>query len=141
MPHRKSRIGAIAAHCRLSPRRFGKLFREQVGMSPKRYARLQRFRRVVARAHGQPRVDWAGIATDCGFHQPHLVHEIRAFSGMTPGAYLARSGDWPAHVPLGWESLPRERPWPRLAATKQHRGHGRSHRHFRNLQDADGPWR
>lgn len=97
-----ARIGAVAAHCRLSPRRFGELFREQVGMSPKRYARLQRFRRVVARAHGQPRVDWAGIAADCGFHdQPHLVHEFRAFSGMTPGAYLARSSDWPAHVPLG----------------------------------------
>ena len=95
------RIGAIAAHCRLSPRRFGELFREQVGMSPKRYARLQRFRRVIARAHGQPRVDWAGIAADCGLHdQPHLVHEFRAFSGMTPSTYLARSGEWPAHVPL-----------------------------------------
>jgi AraC-like DNA-binding protein len=95
------RIGAVAADCRLSPRRFGELFREQVGMSPKRYARLQRFRRVIAQAHGQPRVDWAGIAADCGLHdQSHLVHEFRAFSGMTPGAYLARSNEWSAHVPL-----------------------------------------
>lgn len=101
------RIGAIAAHCRLSSRRLGELFREQVGMSPKRYARLQRFRRVIAQAHGQPRVDWAGIAADCGFHdQPHLVHEFRAFSAMTPGAYLARSGQWSAHVPLECESRP-----------------------------------
>lgn len=96
------RIGAIAAHCRLSPRRFGELFREQVGLSPKRYARLQRFRRAAAQAHAGPGVDWAGIAADCGFHdQPHLVHEFRAFSGMTPGAYVARRGQWHAHVPLG----------------------------------------
>ncbi|MEZ0472518.1 helix-turn-helix domain-containing protein [Luteimonas salinilitoris] len=95
------RIGAIAAHCRMSPRRFGELFREQVGMSPKRYARLRRFRRVVAQVHRQQAVDWAGVAVDCGFHdQPHLAHEFRAFSGMTPGEYARRQGRWPDHVPL-----------------------------------------
>ena len=95
------RIPAIAADCRMSPRRFGELFREQVGMAPKRYARLQRFRRVVAQAHRRERVEWAWVAADCGFHdQAHLVHEFRAFSGMTPTAYLARQGEWPAHVPL-----------------------------------------
>lgn len=95
------RIDAIAAHCRLSPRRFGEVFREQVGMSPKRYARLQRFRRVVAEVRRNATVDWAGVAADCGFHdQPHLVHEFRAFAGMTPGAYLAHRGRWAGHVPL-----------------------------------------
>lgn len=95
------RIDAIAAHCRLSPRRFGELFREQIGLSPKRYARLQRFRRAVVQAHAGPGIDWASIAADCGFHdQPHLVHEFRAFSGMTPSAYVARCGHWNAHVPL-----------------------------------------
>ena len=95
------RIPAIAAECRMSPRRFGELFREQVGMAPKRYARLQRFRRVVAQAHRRERVEWAGVAADCGFHdQAHLVHEFRAFSGMAPTAYLARQGEWSGHVPL-----------------------------------------
>ena len=95
------RIDAVAAHCRLSPRRFGEVFREQVGMSPKRYVRLRRFQDVVARAHGRRRVEWAAIAADCGFHdQPHLTHEFRAFSGMTPGAYLAGQGPWAAHIPI-----------------------------------------
>jgi len=94
------RMPAIAAHCRMSPRRFGELFREQVGMSPKRYARLQRFHDVVAQVHRRARVDWAGIAVDGGFHdQAHLIHEFRAFAGMTPTAYLARQGPWPTHVP------------------------------------------
>ena len=96
-----SRIPAIAATCRLSPRRFGALFREQVGMAPKRYARLQRFHHVVAQVHRHERVAWAEVAADGGFHdQAHLVHEFRAFSGMTPGTYLARQGEWPGHVPL-----------------------------------------
>ena len=95
------RIGAIAAHCRLSPRRFGTVFREQVGMSPKRYARLQRFRGLVAGAARGPAVDWAGLAADCGFHdQPHLVHEFRAFSGLTPTAWQAMRGPHVNHVPL-----------------------------------------
>ena len=95
------RIPAVAAECRISPRRFGELFREQVGMAPKRYARLQRFRRVAAQAHRRERVEWAAVAADGGFHdQAHLVHEFRAFSGMTPTAYLARRGEWPGHVPL-----------------------------------------
>lgn len=95
-------IGTIAAHCRLSPRRFGELFREQVGMSPKRYARLQRFRRVVAQVHGHRTVDWAGVAVDGGFYdQPHLVHEFRAFSGLTPMAWLAMRGPHDSHIPIG----------------------------------------
>lgn len=95
------RVGAIAADCGCSPRRFGELFRERVGMSPKRYARLQRFHRVVASTQGVGRIDWAGVAADCGFHdQPHLVREFRTFSGFTPTAYLAQRGPWPGHIPL-----------------------------------------
>jgi AraC-like DNA-binding protein len=96
------RIGAVAAHCRLSPRRFGQLFREQVGMSPKRYARVQRFRRLVAQVHRNRAVDWAGLAADGGFHdQSHLVHEFHAFAGLTPTAYLAIRGQHAGHVPIG----------------------------------------
>src|SRR3546814_14995087 len=88
------RIGAVAALCRLSPRSLGQLFREQVGMSPKRYARLQRFRRLVAQVHHDRTVDWAGVAVDGGYHdQPQRVHEFRAFAGLTPTAWS------PSHCP------------------------------------------
>lgn len=94
-------IAGIVRDSGLSQRRFGALFREHVGMGPKRYARLLRFRAVVAGAYARRRVDWARVAADCGFHdQPHLVHEFRAFSGMTPGAYLAAGGYYDNHVPL-----------------------------------------
>lgn len=94
------RIPALAAGCGMAPRRFGALFREQVGMSPKRYARLQRFHGVVTAAHGA-RVDWAGLAVDGDFHdQAHLAHEFRAFCGMSPGAWLAQRDPRTRHVAL-----------------------------------------
>jgi AraC-like DNA-binding protein len=95
------RIDRVARDCGLSPRRLSALFNEHVGLAPKRYARLQRFHRVVGLAHRRQRIDWADVAADCGFHdQPHLVREFRAFSGLTPTAYLSRKGPWRNHLPL-----------------------------------------
>lgn len=95
------RIGGIVDASGLSARRFGTLFREQVGIGAKRYARLQRFRATVASVtRGQP-IEWARVAADCGFHdQPHLVREFREFSGMTPSAYLAQRGPFVNHIAL-----------------------------------------
>ena len=97
-------VTCIAAICReigLSPRRLGTIFREHVGMSPKRYARLQRFRAAAESARRGGRVEWSRVAADCGFYdQPHLVREFREFSGMTPSAYLAQRGEYANHVPL-----------------------------------------
>ena len=92
-------IGALAGELGLSPRRFGALFVEQVGLGPKRYARLRRFQVVIAQVHRRHTVDWARVAADAGFHdQPHLVREFRAFAGLSPTQYLARQGDYANHV-------------------------------------------
>lgn len=96
-----TRIGDACRDLDMSPRRFGSLFREHVGMSPKRYARLQRFRAVVDGVHSGRNIEWSRVAADCGFYdQPHLVREFRAFAGMTPSAYVARRGSYVNHVPL-----------------------------------------
>lgn len=96
-----ARIGEVVRTCEVSPRRFGMLFREHVGLGPKRYARLLRFRQVIDAAHPAAEIDWAGLAADCGFHdQPHLVREFRAFCGMTPTEYADRRGPYLNHVPL-----------------------------------------
>lgn len=95
------RIGALARDAGVSERRLGRLFRRQVGFGPKQYARLLRFRAVVARVHGQQRVDWAGIAADGGYcDQAHLAHEFRRFAGVTPGAFMALRGPYPNHLAL-----------------------------------------
>jgi AraC-like DNA-binding protein len=95
------RVGALVAATGLSTRRFGTLFREQVGVGAKQFARMQRFRAVLASVQCGRRVEWARVAADCGFHdQPHLVREFREFAGMTPTAYVAQRGPYVNHIAL-----------------------------------------
>jgi AraC-like DNA-binding protein len=95
------RIPAIANYVGLSERRFTQLFRRHVGMAPKQYARLMRFRAVVDLAHRQSCVDWSAVAVDCGYSdQPHLSHEFRQFAGVTPTAFMQRRGPYINHLLL-----------------------------------------
>ena len=97
-----ARIGALLREIGVSERRLGQLFRRQVGYGPKQYARLLRFRAVVAQVHGLARVDWAGVAIDGGYcDQAHLAHEFRRFAGVTPSAFMAQRGPYPDHLALG----------------------------------------
>lgn len=96
-----ARIDALVETSGYSARRFGELFRAQVGIGAKRFARLARFRGVVDLAARGGRIDWTRLAADCGFHdQPHLVREFRAFAGMTPSAYLGQRGTDVNHIAL-----------------------------------------
>jgi AraC-like DNA-binding protein len=96
-----ARIGSLVRETGLSEYRFGRLFRRQVGMGPKRYARLLRFRAVVETVHRCGTADWSRVAADGGYgDQPHLVHEFREFAGMTPTAFMAARGPYVNHLPL-----------------------------------------
>ena len=54
VPHTRSVLD-VTRHAGLSRRRFAQLFREQVGLTPKLYCRLRRFRQVVGQiASGAP---------------------------------------------------------------------------------------
>ena len=98
------RIRALAATARdlgWSPRQLGERFRQQVGITPKRYLRLKRFHRVIAATDARERIDWAGLSLDCGYHdQAHMAHEFREFSGLSPAAYSRQRGPWSSHIAL-----------------------------------------
>jgi len=72
----------------LSHTRFIQLFRENVGLTPKLFYRVRRFRTLPDRiGKGMP-VNWAELAVDCGyFDQAHLIRDFRAFAGITPLEY------------------------------------------------------
>lgn len=78
-------IRRIQADTGLSHTRFIQLFREHVGLTPKLFCRVRRFRNVVSRLEKGMPVNWAQLAVDCGyFDQAHLIRDFRAFAGMTP---------------------------------------------------------
>jgi len=64
-------------------------FREQIGVTPKLYARLHRFRRVVTLLN-QGTEPLAEIALSAGYYdQPHMNAEFRELSGFSPREFLA----------------------------------------------------
>jgi AraC-like DNA-binding protein len=80
-----ARTRDLAAHLGLSQRHFIKLFSNQVGVTPKLFARVQRFQRAADLTRSSSTPDWADIAAACGyFDQSHLIHDFQSLSGLTP---------------------------------------------------------
>ena len=78
----------LADAARLCPRQFRRICLERTGISPKRLARILRFRNAVALATPSRRGDWAEVALECGYYdQAHLINEFREFSGVAPGNF------------------------------------------------------
>lgn len=83
-------VGEVAAQLGLSRRRLIEIFTEDVGITPKRYARVRRFQHALAlatRARTAP--SWGRLALECGyFDQAHLCREWTALTGVSPGKFL-----------------------------------------------------
>jgi len=91
-------IGRLALETGHSRKRLIRAFRHQIGLPPKTIARVLRFNNAVRQLAG-PAPNLAVIAQDAGyFDQAHFNRDFRAFSGVTPTAYL-RERD-PELVPL-----------------------------------------
>jgi AraC-like DNA-binding protein len=95
-----ARVAEVARKTGWSERRFGQIFREEVGFAPKVWCRIQRFQRVVRQLHAGDEVEWPELALECGFYdQAHLANEFRAFSGISPTMYAALPGRaWANHI-------------------------------------------
>ena len=82
-----------------SERRFSQVFREEVGLTPKVWCRVQRFQRAVRQLHAGVDIPWAELALDCGYYdQSHFANEFRAFSGVDVTTYSARRTIWANHI-------------------------------------------
>jgi AraC-like DNA-binding protein len=87
------RIGRMAEEIGISHKHLLREFDRCVGLTPKTFARLCAFQRVIQSVGHRVEVEWADTATKCGYYdQAHLIHEFRAFSGLTPATYLVKRG-------------------------------------------------
>jgi AraC-like DNA-binding protein len=90
--HRQGRITvrSLADAAGVSRQRLTKLFHEKLGVSPKQFGRLARFRASLARCSAD--ADWAQLAIELGYaDQSHMIAEFREFSGLTPGELARRT--------------------------------------------------
>ncbi|MBL6938642.1 MAG: AraC family transcriptional regulator [Alphaproteobacteria bacterium] len=99
-PHRAG-VAATARHADVSQKKLIRLFSEQVGLTPKLYLRIARFRRMMEDLHLRPAIDWGDVVEQNGFYdQSHFIRDFRAFAGVSPTAWLKHRGPFHGHIPL-----------------------------------------
>jgi len=99
--HTAPAIADLADHIGVSSRRFIQLFSNEVGLTPKLFARVRRFQNVLLQLRNARDVDWADLAASCGyFDQAHFIHDFKEFSGINPTAYQTQKTDHLNHVPI-----------------------------------------
>ena len=77
------------------------LFKKYVGLSPKQFARISRFQKVIQLIEQQKAIEWTSLAYECGYYdQAHFIHEFRAFSGINPSTYLTQRGEFINYLPV-----------------------------------------
>jgi AraC-like DNA-binding protein len=84
-------IAGLAEGAGVSRRHLAKLFRAEIGATPKTIARILRFEHARTMAGTVPRLGWADIAYAAGYaDQAHLVREFRQLSGLSPSDLMRR---------------------------------------------------
>jgi AraC-like DNA-binding protein len=81
-------IAELRRQTGLSKTRLAEAFRDQIGLAPKLYSRVVRFRRATAMLQkgAQPLID---VALAAGYYdQPHMNAEFRELSGLSPREFL-----------------------------------------------------
>jgi len=75
----------LAESAGVTRQHLGRIFQEEIGMPPKLFCRLARFRAALACSGRNVRNDGAGMAAELGYtDQSHMIAEFREFSGLTP---------------------------------------------------------
>jgi AraC-like DNA-binding protein len=83
-------IASLRGRTGLSKAGIVSAFREQVGPSPKLYARIVRFHRALQALQSGPPRSLTDLALDASFYdQPHMNGEFRALGGVTPTQFMA----------------------------------------------------
>lgn len=79
-------VEQLASAAGVSRQHLTRVFREEVGVTPKLYCRLARFRAGLSYTNYHANTDWAETAVHLGYtDQSHLIAEFREFAGLTPG--------------------------------------------------------
>jgi AraC-like DNA-binding protein len=79
------RLAEVAEDLGVTSRHLRRVVGDHAGSSPRRFARVQRFLRLLRDADSSPNPAWADLAAAHGYaDQAHLIREAKALSGVTP---------------------------------------------------------
>lgn len=89
------RISDLCSELSISRKHLSSLFKRTVGLNPKMFGRLTRFRAAMDRLDFVQPGGFAGLAIDLGYaDQAHFINEFNLFAGEPPSRFLnSRSSD------------------------------------------------
>ncbi len=93
----QSNLVGIASDVCLSQRHFERKFKSAIGISPKMFAKIFRFKHAVKCLHNSQK-DLAAIAEECGYYDyTHLQKDFKSLSGDTPTDFRTKKSIFYAH--------------------------------------------
>lgn len=90
--HGKLSVDELCQYLGTNYKSLNRWFKAKVGVSPKRFMQMTRFKEVLECMENQlnPQTDWMQLVADFGFHdQAHFIRDFKQFAGMAPSAFLA----------------------------------------------------
>ncbi|TDF94797.1 helix-turn-helix domain-containing protein [Paenibacillus piri] len=94
-------VAEVIEQTGFSHRRFNQIFKEEMGMTPKRLQRIYRFQEALNLMNDDGAWTWTDVAFACGYYdQAHFIKDFQSFSGINPGDYRAIPGRHHNHVSL-----------------------------------------
>ena len=87
-------VKSILEHLAISERQFERRFNQTVGVSPQAYIRVKRFNEAMRLIKSRRYQRLTDVAYALNYHdQSHLIHEINAFSGISPKSVSQKDDD------------------------------------------------
>jgi AraC-like DNA-binding protein len=81
---------ALEKKLQVGERQLQRMFKDNLGLSPKSYFRIMRFRRAYDSVMAQREVDWMELTYSLGYSdQSHFIRDFKEFAGVTPTAIFA----------------------------------------------------
>lgn len=88
------RIADFARNEGLGLRHFQRRFVQEIGITPKQFARICRFQSALDIKVANPQISWFEISLELGyFDQMHMIHDFKKLGGGSPERVLLCMGD------------------------------------------------
>ncbi|WP_031235015.1 helix-turn-helix domain-containing protein [Asticcacaulis sp. AC402] len=88
LQHPSMEIDRLARRHGISARQLRRVFDERIGVSPKLFARITRFDKLVRFSNRYPTYDWLSLAVEAGYYDyHHLRRDFREFCEMAPNDF------------------------------------------------------
>lgn len=92
-------LDSLANHACLSHRQFERRFVQQVGITPRFYQRMGRFRKAFELKLRYGKLNWLEVAWQTGYGDyQHLVKDCKQFSGNTPHQLMQEQNHSPSEM-------------------------------------------